>query len=173
MENLALYLVISLHIITVLIIYLSSRMSYKKDILVIRNEVVKESRKEVMALKIKAVERLTLFLERISPESIILREQGATKNNFSLQATLLASIRQEYEHNQVMQVYVSTETWERVKLAKEEVVRMVNMCSAEVNPANPSLELARIIIERFSFAGASHIDRALLSLRNEVDSMLN
>ena len=173
MENITLYIVISLHVLTLVVICFISRFTFNKDIATIKMEVVKESRKEVIALRIKAVERLTLFLERITPESIILREQGNTKNNFSLQTTLLSAIRQEYEHNLVMQVYVSNETWEKVKQAKEEVVRMINMCSTEVNPANPSLELAKIILERYSFAGASHVERAIVSLRSEVNNMLH
>lgn len=173
MENLALYLVISLHLTTVAVIYMVSRMSFKKEMLAIRGEIVKESRKEVLALQIKSIERLTLFLERITPESLILREQSKTTNNFSLQTTLLATIRQEYEHNHVMKVYVSQESWERVVLAKEEIVRMINMCSSEVNPANPSIELAKTIIERYSFAGSSHVERAINGLRKEVEVMLH
>lgn len=171
MENIAFYIVCLLFLLTLVVILVILRSYLKKEVTKLKFELAIDNRKELLPLKLQAIERLTLFLERISPESMVLREQASTTHNLNLQSSLLASVRKEYEHNQTMQVYVSAVTWERVKLAKEEIVRVINLCSSEVSPSNPSIELAKNIIERFPFSGASHLNRALDSLRNEVDEM--
>ncbi len=173
MDSIALYIVCFLFIVTLATFFYIVRYYFKREISAIQYEVAKESRKELLPIKLQAIERLTLFLERISPESMILREQANTTHNMNLQKVLLSSIRKEYEHNQAMQIYVSSDTWERVKLAKEEIVRVINLCSSELAPANPSMELAKNILERYPFSGLSHLNRALDSLRSEVDRLSN
>lgn len=171
MDVFVVYIISSLFLISLVVFLLIVRAYFKKEISFFRFELAKNNKRDMLPLKLKAVERLTLFLERISPESMILREQSGALLNMHLQGALLLTIRKEFEHNLAMQVYVSSETWERVKLAKEEVVRVVNICASEVNPSNPSIELAKNILERFPFLGASYTGRALESLRIEVNQM--
>ncbi len=171
MDIILLSLICFIFLVTIFVFLGLARWYFKKEISGMKVEIIRQTQRELLPIKFQAFERLTLFLERISPESLILREQNSSMNNMNLQRTLLSSIRKEYEHNQAMQIYVSSETWERVKLAKEEIVRVVNLCSAELSPVNPSIELAKTVIERFQFSGQSHLNRALESIRNEVKSL--
>ena len=171
MEHFYFSIISILFLLTIFAFLGMAKWYFTKEMSVIKKELIKQSQRDVLPIKIQAYERLVLFLERIAPESLILREQGSTTTNMNLQRVLLSAIRNEYEHNQAMQIYVSSETWDRVKLAKEEIVRVINMCSTEVSPVNPSIELAKIVIERFQFSGISQLNRALESLRSEVSDL--
>lgn len=124
--------------------------------------------KQIINLRLQAIERLTLFLERISPESIIVREQQKNMNNQNFHANLLRSIRKEYEHNLAIQIYVSDDTWSAVKTAKEEIIKLINTCASEVSPQNPSLELGQKIIERSGGPAKFQINTAIKKIRLEL-----
>ncbi|HRB40541.1 MAG TPA: hypothetical protein PKX86_07525 [Bacteroidia bacterium] len=74
--------------------------------------------KDMLPLKLQAVERMVVFLERIQPENILFRILQPGMNVRDLQVDLLAAIRQEYEHNVSQQVYVSVQSWSLITKAK-------------------------------------------------------
>ena len=69
----------------------------------------KESQATALPLRLQAYERLTLFLERISPGNLLIRVKPYNDNKDDYEALLLKTIEQEFEHNLSQQVYV-TET---------------------------------------------------------------
>jgi hypothetical protein len=92
-----------------------------------RKAELKMGNKELITpVRLQAYERVVLFLERITPNSLVMR---VYKNGMSaklMQAELIKSIRSEYEHNMSQQVYMSNQAWEVVKTAKEETVKLIN-----------------------------------------------
>src|ERR1051325_2423245 len=70
-----------------------------------------ETQKHITPLRLHAYERAILYLERISPHSIILRTYKAGMSAKLLQADILKAIREEYEHNMAQQVYISPNGW--------------------------------------------------------------
>lgn len=82
--------------------------------------------KMIVPLKIQACERLLLFLERSQLPVLVKRvyAPGVTKEAF--QMALLQNIEEEFEHNMAQQLYVSAETWDAVRRAKEELVGQIN-----------------------------------------------
>jgi hypothetical protein len=65
-----------------------------------------------------------------------------------LHSALLASIRAEWEHNLSQQLYVSSTTWELVKNAKDNVVKLISLSAEKINPKEPSLSLSQGILEK-------------------------
>ncbi|GAF05308.1 DUF7935 family protein [Saccharicrinis fermentans] len=135
-----------------------------------KQELLIGQRKDALPLRIVAYERLTLFLERISAESIVIREQPNTSTVKELQAALLAAIRTEYEHNMAMQVHLPPSTWTLVRNAKEEMIRTVNISASMVKPENPSIALGKTILEQYPNGAAYHVKKALDSLKVDVQS---
>ncbi len=133
----------------------------------------KEGQKDTMALRLKAYERLTLFLERIVPDNLIQRTQSPTMSCAELQMHLLKTIRMEYEHNLTQQLYVSDEAWESVKIAKETINQLINTAMARVNPDAPSLELAKVLIETYHSSETTPTEMAVRQLKAEVVSMMS
>ncbi len=131
-------------------------------------EMKKEDRRHTLPLRLQAHERLALFLERIGPGYLVLRVHKANMTAGMLHDEITATIREEYEHNVTQQIYVSDRAWEKVKKAKEETIRMINLAYAQVGDGPSSTDLSQKIFETVS--RLSHVpgDEAMLVLKEEV-----
>lgn len=138
-----------------------------------RQEALIMKNKDLIPIKMSAYERVTLFLERISAESIIMREQSKTQTCKQFQSILLSAIRTEYEHNMAMQVHITADTWQLVKNAKEEMIRSINICATMVNPDHNSIALAKTILEQFPNETSFHFKKALDALKRDVQTFYN
>ena len=124
----------------------------------------------VTPIKLGAYERLVLFLERTSPDSLIMRVQRNDMTNMDLQRALLNNIRQEYEHNYSQQLYVSNQASIVVKNAKESITQLINMSAAQVDPNENSTKLAMLIIETYYSVENPPAKIAIDFLRTELKS---
>lgn len=105
------------------------------------------SREIVMPVRLQAYERVILFLERISPNSLVMRTYKGGMSAKLLQSELVKSIRNEYEHNMSQQLYISNQAWEVVKTAKEETIKLINIASTKVLDTATGMELGNAVIE--------------------------
>jgi len=112
-------------------------------------EVRVENYQASLPIRLQAYERLTLFLERISPNNLIHRVNKPGMNARDLQLALISNIRMEYEHNLAQQIYVSGNTWMMIVQVKEEIVSIINRCAVELPEAAQGKELSRRILEYF------------------------
>jgi hypothetical protein len=137
-----------------------------------RLELMLNNQKVTLPLRLQAYERLTLFLERISPESLIVRVNKAGMSAQKLQTALLESIRAEWEHNLSQQLYVSHEAWELVKNAKGNVIKLINVCAEKVGPNEPSIQLSQKILEMMVEFESNPVNIALDFLKKETKEIL-
>ncbi len=136
-----------------------------------RQEFLMQSNEIILRQRLQAYERFTLYLQRISPESLVLREQTKNMNAFELQNRLLKTIRSEFNHNMAMQIYIPRKTWEHIKNARQEVVRLINTTATKVPPKVPSFELGRRIIEDAGTSANYTVQKALDSIVKDVEEM--
>ena len=127
-----------------------------------RSEMRIATAKMVVPLRIQACERLLLFLERSQLPVLVKRvyAPGVTKDAFHI--ALLQNVEDEFEHNMAQQLYVSNETWDAVRRAKEELVGQINatfdktvdgtdvvmVAQALVAVPNPFVEQAVAVIKK-------------------------
>ena len=130
----------------------------------------KETAKTLNPIRLTAYERLALFLERIQPDSLLLRVQQNGMKAKELHLALLTTIREEFEHNVTQQIYVSNDVWIVTKNAKESIVQLVNTFASEVPDDLQAIELYNIIIERYVSIEKTPVDMALNMLKSEVKS---
>ncbi|MBR2618879.1 MAG: hypothetical protein IKC81_06210 [Paludibacteraceae bacterium] len=128
----------------------------------------KENQKNVTPIRFTAYERLVLFLERITPDSLLVRTQSEAYTAIQLHAALLTVIRAEYEHNVAQQIYVSEEAWEVVKNAKESIVQLINACAAQVEAQGPSADLAKAILATYQKSNTAPTMVAISFLKTEL-----
>jgi len=124
--------------------------------------------KILLPLQLKAYERLVIFLERISPGSMIFRLNDGSKSSAQMQLELLKAVREEYEHNLSLQIYVSEAAWEEIKQAKEEVLQLIKTAGKHIGPGGSSLDLNRAIFELEADIKESRLNRALRILNLEI-----
>ena len=125
-----------------------------------------KSKELITPIRLQAYERLAMYLERINPNSLIMRTNNSNLTVSLYQTLLVNTIRNEFEHNLSQQVYVSHQVWESLKMAKEETIRIINLSAARLSPTAPSIELSSKILE----ISATEIpsDKALKMLKDEI-----
>ena len=131
-------------------------------------EAKKNIQKDAVLIRLQAYERICIFLERISPNSLILRIHKMGMTARELQSELLAAIRSEYEHNLSQQLYVSSQAWELVKNAKEDTSRMVNTASTLIGEKATGLDLSKAVFELIIKNETIPNQKALDFIKNEV-----
>lgn len=110
------------------------------------HELKKSSLASITPLKIQAYERIVIFLERINPNSLVVRVNKHGMNTRQLHHDLIVTVKTEFEHNLSQQIYISPGAWELVKTAKEEIIKTINISSSKVVADAPSEELAIMIL---------------------------
>jgi hypothetical protein len=107
----------------------------------------KERQQHFLPLRVDAYQRMILFMERISPNSLIMRTFQNEKPAKVFQTELLETIRQEYEHNVAQQLFISPKGWKLIRESKEEIVKIINLAASQVDENATSLDLSSKIFE--------------------------
>ena len=113
-------------LLLLLMAWLILRNMIKNDQNKRRQELLLQSNKTLTPIKLQAYERIVLYLERISLESLLMRTSSPDMSASQLQTALLNTIRSEFEHNLSQQIYMSPQAWEVVKSAKSNMIKIIN-----------------------------------------------
>ena len=139
-----LYLIIIILIVAVLatialtgyIYYLLTKRYFdnqqKTQMLQMRIDEHREAVKLVTPIRLQAYERMALYLERISPDSLVLRCYQPGMDTKLLQGVMTKTIRDEWEHNLSQQVYISSEAWRLIRQAKDEMMGAINSAAITI-----------------------------------------
>ncbi|MFT3738820.1 MAG: hypothetical protein QM786_08675 [Breznakibacter sp.] len=147
--NISLVLLLLVPILVISVVALSMVRWFTKSFdMQIRALTNHEQRKQLVSLRTQAYERLTIYVERIQPQSIVVREQQLSMTSQQFHSHLLKTIRNEFEHNLAMQIYMSGDVWLSIIQARDEMIKLVNTCATQTNPAHPSMVLGQAIIEQ-------------------------
>ena len=141
----------------------------KQQLLQMKLDERRETLKVVTPIRLQAYERLALFLERISPNSLVLRCYQPGMDLKLLQGMMTKNIRDEWEHNLSQQVYVSEELWTHVREAKDEMVNLVNSAAVGLADTTDPTRLAASIFA--SAADRMPTNDALSALHNELKEL--
>lgn len=134
----------------------------------LENERKKDREKVIIPLRLQAYERLVLFLERINPPNLLTREMQAGMTVGLLHSAVLNAIRVEYEHNMSQQLYVTEQSWEHVKTAKEKVVQLVNTLSSNFDNEDNAMKLANEILTAGFDNKIDPIEKAMNAIKTEI-----
>ena len=160
-------------VVVFLTVYLVIRKYFDQQTKTQMKEIRAEAHKTILPLRLQAYERVVLFLERISPGSIVMRTYKPGMSAKLLQAELVRTIREEYEHNMTQQVYVSTNTWALVRNAKEEITRLINVSATHLGPDANGIELSQIIFETSAKIDKLPTDVAITYAKNEIQKLFS
>ena len=121
--------------------YFENEERKRKQQMLIKNQDV------ITPLRLQAYERIILYLERISPENLLIRINKPGYKSKDLQSALLNAIRTEWEHNLSQQLYVTHNAWEVVKNTKANIIKHINIISEKVDGESASMNLSKAILE--------------------------
>jgi hypothetical protein len=132
--------------------------------------VQKENQKLGLPLRLQAYERLVLFLERISPNKLLLRVPPLSDDKMDYVNLLIHHIDQEFDHNLTQQIYVSDEGWMMIITAKNTVIQNLRKTAIGTDITNADELRQRILSNQFEVESSATI--ALSYLKTEVTTFL-
>ncbi len=148
--------------------YLVVRLFVQREIDIKKLEVRGKCIETVLPNRLQAYERMTLFLERMAPQNLLMRLNAAGMPAREFHQLLLAEIRNEYNHNASQQIYISEEVWNMIKNSKEDLIVMINEAATEMTPESTSLNLSKKIFEKSIIKTVDPIAHALSELKKEI-----
>jgi len=113
-----------------------------------RQELVLQNSRTITPIKLQAYERIILFLERISLESMLLRVSTSDMTAAQLHSALLTTIRSEFEHNLSQQIYMSQQAWEVARNARSNMIKIINSEAEKLSPDAKAMALSKQLLEK-------------------------
>jgi hypothetical protein len=132
--------------------------------------VLKENQKLGLPMRLQAYERLVLFLERISPNKLLIRVVPLSEDKMDYVNLLIHHIDQEFEHNLTQQIYVSDEGWMMIITAKNTVIQNLRKTAIGTDVNNADELRQRILSNQFEVESSANI--AISYLKTEVTTFL-
>ena len=128
--------------------------------------------KLITPVKLQAYERLIMFLERISLDSLLVRVMEPSMTVERLQSALLMTVRAEFEHNLSQQLYVSVKTWNTIRASKENVIRLINTVASTLDSKAPGFELSKRILDAIIVTEKSPVQTSIDLLKLEAEQFM-
>ena len=129
----------------------------------------KDIQVSTLPIRLQAYERMALFLERISPNKLIIRVKPTSSDKNSYEALLIASIEQEFEHNLSQQIYVSDECWNIINAAKNATIQLIRKAGL-LEKTNSADKLREVVLTEMMEKRAPS-DAALSYIKKEVSDL--
>jgi len=131
----------------VALVYLFLKKQGDKDVIKLRTELHKQRQDFFLPSRLDAYQRSVLLLERIHPNSLIMRIHDPNMNAAMFQAELVSVVRNEFEHNLAQQIFISTANWDIIRNSKDEVIKLIHMAGSQMNKKSTSKDLSEKIFE--------------------------
>lgn len=152
-------------------VYLVVKSFISREIELRKLEVRSRAIETILPARLQAYERMTLFLERIEPQNLLIRLTNPGLSARDFQKILLDEIRNEYNHNASQQVYMSEEVWSLIRNAKEELIIVINEASMRVAAEASSIDLSKKIFEMSMDKKVDLINHAISEVKKEIQQL--
>lgn len=129
----------------------------------------KDVQDKVLPLRLQAFERVALFLERIDPNSLLIRIKPRDNNVEIYEAELISSIEKEFEHNLTQQIYLSVESWNAVKTTKNATIQLIRQTVMNDKVATAD-KLRETILNHF-MGEVTPSQKGLIYIKNEISEL--
>lgn len=131
--------------------------------------IQKEAQKSLLPVRLQAYERLTLLLERIDPNKLLIRVKPYSDDLQKYETLLIQNIDNEYEHNLSQQIYVSPECWNLITAAKNATMQVVRQSGMNEKVDDPDKLRAFLLNHFMDEVTPSH--KALMYVKKEVGEL--
>lgn len=169
------FLQIILSIAPAVVVFFTTALFLKKqgekELRTAHLEMKKERQTHFLPERTEAYQRSVLLLERIHPNSLIMRVHNPGLPAAAFQAELIKSVREEFEHNVTQQLFVSPAAWEMLKKAKDETVKIINIAGGQMSDTSMATDLAGKIFEIVGEVGQLPSEIAVEFLKKEFQEL--
>jgi hypothetical protein len=137
-----------------------------------KQELILQNSRTVTPIKLQAYERIVLFLERISLESLLIRVNTPGMSAGQLHSALLTTIRSEFEHNLSQQIYMSPQAWEVVRNARSNMTKIINSEFEKMKDSSGAMEFSKNLLESVMGMDVEPTRAAIDYIKGEIGRMI-
>ena len=131
--------------------------------------VQKEAQNKIIPVRLQAYERLTLLLERIDPNKLLIRVKPFSDEISKYEELLIKNIEQEFEHNVTQQIYTSPECWNLINAAKNATIHIIRQ--AAMHEKDNDADAMREYLLRNFLEEITPSQKALAYIKKEVSEL--
>jgi len=132
-------------------------------------QILKDTYSKVLPMRLQAYERMTLFLERIDPNKLLIRVKPFSDEIGKYEELLVKNIDQEYEHNISQQIYISPECWNLIQTAKNATMHIIRQ-TAMSDKIDDADKLRESLLNHF-MGEITPSQKAMMYLKKEVNEL--
>lgn len=147
------------------------RRESDKEVRSVQIELKKQRQEFFLPNRVEAYQRALLLMERIHPNSLVMRLHNPGLPAKALQSEFLKAIREEYDHNVAQQLYVSPQGWQMIKNSKEETIKIINIAGNQMQATSMGLDLSAKIFEVVAEIGQLPSEITVDYLKKEFQEM--
>ncbi len=102
-----------------------------------RIELLQNTSKTILPMRLQAYERMALFCSRIEMGQLVSNTNATTEMPAEMyKAALVMQVEEEFQHNVTQQVYLTDDLWHIILLAKKEVTQICEKLYQDVEAAH-------------------------------------
>ena len=131
--------------------------------------IQKEAQNKVLPTRLQAYERLTLLLERIDPNKLLIRVKPTSSEIEKYEELLIKNIEQEFDHNVTQQIYVSVECWNLIQTAKNATIHIIRQVA--MHEQKNTADAMREAVLRHFMEEVTPSQKALTYIKKEVSEL--
>lgn len=148
--------------------YLTMKSMLAKEVVKANLEYKIAGSKVALPNRIQAFERMSLFMERLSPGNLVLRLNAVNMTAKQLQQLMISEVREEFNHNLSQQIYMSDKSWDMIKNTVEDVIALINTNAEKLNADAKSVELAKLIFNEIEKRDVDPVALTLSEIKAEI-----
>ncbi len=147
------------------------RREASKEVMNMKAELKKQRQEYFLPSRVEAYQRAILLMERIHPNSLVMRLHNPGLPAKALQAEFLKAIREEYDHNVAQQLFISPQGWQMVKNSKEETIKIINIAGNQMLATSTGMDLSAKIFEIVAEVGQLPTEITVDYLKTELQEL--
>jgi hypothetical protein len=131
----------------IIIVYLFLKRQSQKEQVNLEVELKKQRQEYFLPNRVEAYERAILLMERLHPNSLVMRLNNPSLPAKIMQTEYLKTVREEFDHNITQQLFISPIAWKLLRDSKEELVKLINLAASQLPENATANDLSAKIFE--------------------------
>ena len=121
-------------------------------------------------IKLQALERMTLFLERLKPSNLVMKFDRNLQPHEFVYLTE-KNITEEFEYNASQQLYISKSSWQDILTSKNNILQSLRKTYEDLNE-NSKLEDFKTVFLMGYLNSEDYISDTIENLRKELNKII-
>ena len=154
------------------LVYFFLKRQEDQELVKLQLELRRGRQEFFLPARLEAYQRAILLMERIHPNSLVMRAHQGNATAIAQQGILLKTIRDEFDHNVAQQLFISETGWKMMRDSKEESIRLINLAASQMFEQANSLDLSAKIMEIMAQLETMPSEVAVSFLKQEFQALL-